>query len=81
MKTNMQHIARIVALSLVLMVSLTVGASVLVHRSTCVSKNAARIDSWRNSQVLLVCGGGDGGQESHGGGKGGGGGGGGHSHG
>ncbi len=80
MKTNIQHIVRISALCLVLLVSLTVGATFAsMHRSSVVSVFA---DTWSHSQVLLA--GGDGGQETHGGGKGGGsgsGGGGGHSHG
>lgn len=73
MKTNIQHIVRVGALGLVLMVSLTLGATFMVRRSTSVN-----VRTWSHSQTLLA-GGGDGGQESHGGGKGGGGGG--HSHG
>jgi hypothetical protein len=71
MKTNIQHIVRVAALGLVLMVSLTVGFT--VHRSAIASVSAQT-----QPQILLAGGGGDGGQESHGG-KGGGGGG--HTHG
>jgi hypothetical protein len=70
MKTNIQHFVRIVALSLILMVSMAIGF-------TDTSSTNARICVLTQPQVLLAaCG--DGGQESHGG-KGSGGGG--HTHG
>jgi hypothetical protein len=72
MKTNIRHIVGWIALSLLIMVSVTVGAIITVHQPGHTSDN-----DWSHSQILLA--GGDGGQESHGGGKGGGGGG--HTHG
>ena len=75
MKTNIRHMARVFALSLVFVVSLTIGATFKVHQSALVSVN-----TFCHSDILLAC---CDGQESHGGkgGGGGGGGGGGHSHG
>ena len=72
MNINIRHIVCAIALSMVIMVSLTVGLT--LRRSAIAS-----VSAWNQPQILLAGGGGDGGQESHGGGKGGGGGG--HTHG